>query len=354
LLAKADIAMYLAKSLDGGWAVYDPQLDQNTPERLMLLTELRDGLDRDELVVHYQPKCAVIGGAVTGVEALVRWQHPTRGLLGPGEFVPLAETTELIARLTFVVLEESIRQAAAWLAGGRRLGIAVNLSVRHLADQKLPGQVNALLVKYGFPAEMLTLEVTESTVMNDPHRAAAVLSSLREYGVKIAVDDYGTGYSSLTYLKRLAVDELKIDRSFISAMTNDPNDQIIVKSTIDLGHNLGLRVVAEGVEDLDTWATLRNLGCDIIQGYVVSRPQPAEAFTRWLEQWEQRDADPLPDQVQDQPMDDNPADGNPKDDYLEDDEITSRVVRSAQLLIPAQVAVPSQVAVPWPALGGRG
>ncbi len=286
LLAKADIAMYLAKGNDGGWAVYDPQLDQNTPERLMLLTELRDGLDAGELVVHYQPKCDVGTGAVNGVEALVRWQHPLRGLLQPNDFVPLAETTELIARMTFVVLEQSIRQAARWRAQGRPLGIAVNLSVRHLADQKLPAKVHEILSRHGLPAELLTLEVTESTVMNDPHRAAAVLASLRAYGIKIAVDDYGTGYSSLTYLKRLAVDELKIDRSFISAMTKDPNDQIIVKSTIDLGHNLGLRVVAEGVEDFDTWATLQALGCDVIQGYVINRPQPADVFDRWLERWE--------------------------------------------------------------------
>jgi diguanylate cyclase (GGDEF)-like protein len=292
LLTKADIAMYMAKNSGGsGWAIYDARQDVNTPERLMLLTEMRDGLEREEFVVYYQPKCDVHVGSVTGAEALVRWQHPTRGLLAPNEFIPLAETTELITQLTLVVLEKSVRQARSWLDAGRWLGVAVNLSVRHLTDLNLPDQVRALLTRYKLPAGLLTLEVTESTVMNDPVRAATVLSRLRGFGVKIAVDDYGTGYSSLAYLKRLAVDELKIDRSFISGMTTDENDLIIVRSTIDLGHNLGLQVVAEGVEDLDTWRALQTLGCDTIQGYIVSRPQPAADFTAWLGRWEQRVAD---------------------------------------------------------------
>jgi predicted signal transduction protein with EAL and GGDEF domain len=290
LLARADVAMYQAKQADAGCTVYDADADLHTPRRLTLLTELRDGLERGELEVHYQPKCDARTGAVVGAEALVRWRHPARGLLPPDEFVPLAETTELMTSLTFTVLGQALREVRHWLDTGRRLGVAVNLPVRHLTDQRLPEQVAAALRTHHVPAELLTLEVTESTVMNDPARAAEVLARLRAHGVRIAVDDYGTGYSSLAYLKRLAIDELKIDRSFISGMTQDENDQIIVRSTVDLGHNLGLGLVAEGVEDVATWRSLAAQGCDLIQGYVVSRPRPAAEFVAWLGQWDEQRA----------------------------------------------------------------
>jgi diguanylate cyclase (GGDEF)-like protein len=288
LLARADVAMYLAKKQDGAWAIYDPRQDQHTPQRLTLLTEMRDGLERGEFVLHYQPQCDIRSGEIIGAEALVRWQHPTLGLLAPDQFIPLAETTELIAKLTFVVLEQAIREARSWLNAGRWIGIAVNLSVRHLTDTRLPEHTKELLERYQLPPSLLTLEVTESTVMNDPRRAASVLAALRGYGIRIAVDDYGTGYSSLAYLKRLAIDELKIDKSFIGGMTTDENDQMIVRSTIDLGHNLRLQLVAEGVEDLDTWRALEELGCDVMQGYILSRPLPAPEFTQWLNNWAQQ------------------------------------------------------------------
>jgi diguanylate cyclase (GGDEF)-like protein len=286
LLAKADIAMYLAKGTGGGVAVYDPSKDENTTERLLLLTELHDALAADQLTVFYQPKCDVRSGQVLGAEALVRWRHPERGLLGADQFIPVAETTELITQLTLVVLEQAISQVRTWLDQGRWFGVAVNLSVRHLADVRLPEQVDALLTRHRVPPELLTLEVTENTVMTDPHRAVAVLAMLRSGGVKIAIDDYGTGYSSLAYLKRLSVDELKIDRSFIIGMTSDDNNQIIVRSTVELGHNLGLRVVAEGVEDAETWRHLQVLGCEVIQGFTVQAPLSAEEFGLWLREWD--------------------------------------------------------------------
>ncbi len=288
LMARADVAMYAAKADRGGWAIYDPELDENTPQRLALLAELRDGIGRDELVVHYQPKCETRSGEVVGAEALVRWQHPTRGLLMPDQFIPVAENTGLISPVTLVVLETAIRQARSWLDGGRRLEVAVNLSVRHLTDLELPRQVEASLLRHGLPPELLTLEVTESTIMNDPSRAVLVLDGLRELGVRIAVDDYGTGYSSLAYLKRLAVDELKIDMSFVMGMRSDDSDAVIVRSTIELGHNLGLQLVAEGVEDAETWQLLLPLGCDVLQGYHISRPLPADRFWSWLPEWDRR------------------------------------------------------------------
>lgn len=285
LLAKADVAMYQAKVAGSGVAVYDPGKDENTTERLVLLTELHNALAADRITVHYQPKCDVRTGTVLGAEALVRWQHPQRGLLGADAFVPLAETAELITQLTLVVLEQAVRQVRCWLDQGHRLAVAVNLPVRHLTDAHLPGQVRSLLERHQVPADLLTLEVTENTVMTDPHRAVAVLAALRAFGVRIAVDDYGTGYSSLAYLKRLSVDELKIDRSFVVGLTDDANNQIIVTSTVDLGHNLGLRVVAEGVEDIGTWRHLQLLGCDEIQGYVIQKPISADDFDTWLAEW---------------------------------------------------------------------
>ena len=288
LMARADVAMYKAKEDRGSWAVYDPALDENTLQRLTLLAELRDGLARDELVLHYQPKCSTRRGEVVGAEALVRWQHPTRGLLMPDQFIPAVESTGLINGLTLKVLDTAVAQARSWLDDGHRLGVAVNLSVRHLTDLELPQQVAAILRRYDVPAELLTLEVTESTIMNDPSRAVAVLAGLRALDLRIAVDDYGTGYSSLAYLKQLAVDELKIDKSFILGMRTDDDDATIVRSTIELGHNLGLELVAEGVEDLETWQLLLPLGCDHVQGFHISRPLPAAAFLPWLRSWKER------------------------------------------------------------------
>ena len=285
LLSRADVAMYSAKEERGRWRTYDPEQDEHTPERLALLGELREGLRRGELVLHYQPKCEARRGGLIGAEALVRWQHPVRGLLLPDEFIPLAENTGLIADLTLEVLEQAVRQVRRWADTGRTLGVAVNLSVRHLTDLDLPVRVGEALARHDVPGHLLTLEVTESTIMNDPSRAVHVIGRLRELGVRIAVDDYGTGYSSLAYLKRLHVDELKIDKSFIMNMLADDNDEVIVRSTVELGHNLGLQVVAEGVEDAEVWQRLLPLGCDVIQGYHLSRALAADPFTAWCDGW---------------------------------------------------------------------
>jgi diguanylate cyclase (GGDEF)-like protein len=285
LLSRADVALYSAKEDRGGWRTYDPEQDGHSPERLALLGELRDGLGRDELVLHFQPQCEARRGELTGVEVLVRWQHPVRGLLMPDDFIPFAESTGLITELTLQVLDRAAVQACAWVAEGRPLGVAVNVSARHLTDLDLPVRVKEVLDRHGLPAHLLTLEVTESTIMADPSRAVHVLDRLRELGVRIAVDDYGTGYSSLAYLKRLRVDELKIDKSFILSMLDDDSDEVIVRSTVELGHNLGLQIVAEGVEDAAVWQALLPLGCDVVQGFHLSPPLPAEEFRAW---WDER------------------------------------------------------------------
>ncbi len=280
--------MYAAKQNRTGFAVYDPKDDEHTPQRLALLAESRDGIERGELLLHYQPKCEARPRVVVGAEALVRWRHPTLGLLMPFEFIPLAENTGLITPLTLAVLDEAVRQGQLWRMEGHDLTVAVNVSMRHLTDLQLPAHVAATLARHRYPPERLTLEVTESTIMNDPSRAVSVLAHLRAIGVRVAVDDYGTGYSSLAHLKQLDVDELKIDRSFITGISEDPNDEIIVRSTIELGHSLGLHIVAEGVEDLATWDKLLPLGCDVIQGYFVSRPIRGDQVTQWMREWNER------------------------------------------------------------------
>ncbi|HQY34379.1 EAL domain-containing protein [Actinotalea sp.] len=282
LLRHADVAMYAAKEHQTGTAVYDPEQDANSPARLALLGELRRGIEAGQLVLHYQPKADIETGQITGVEALVRWQHPTRGLLGPDEFVPLAERTGLIRPLTLVVLDRALAQAARWAAADRPLAVAVNISARSLLDLDLHDDVAAALTRHGVPGERLALEITESSVMVDPDRALLVLGSLAALGVSLSLDDFGTGYSSLAYLQRLPVHELKIDRSFVMNLAADTN-QVIVSASIDLAHNLGLRVIAEGVEDQSTWDRLAELGCQSAQGYHLSRPVPADQLGAWLD-----------------------------------------------------------------------
>ena len=281
LLRRADVALYTAKESRGCYALYSPDSDLHTPQRLALLGDLRRGIDNDELTLHYQPQCDVRTGQVVGVEALVRWQHPELGLLTPDQFISTAENTGLIEPLTMRVLEIAIDQLARWLKDGFALRMAVNLSVRHLTNLELPGQVAEILRRHGVPPTALTLEVTESTIMADPSRAIAVLGKLREYGVRLAIDDFGTGYSSLSYLRRLDVDELKIDRSFVSKMGGANGDAVIVRSTIELGHNLGLRVVAEGVESAEVWRQLLPLGCDLVQGFYLGAPMTGGQFEQW-------------------------------------------------------------------------
>ncbi|HZT16207.1 MAG TPA: EAL domain-containing protein [Gaiellaceae bacterium] len=282
LLQRADVAMYVAKSERTRCELYSPSRDEYSPARLALAGELRRAIDGGELVLHFQPKADLPSGRVRGVEALVRWQHPDRGLLGPDQFVPLAERTGLIRELTRHVLAAALRQLREWEAAGIVLDVAVNLSARDLVDAELPDTVAGLLDEHGVEPRRLELEITESVLLTDPTRAGGVLARLDAMGVRLAIDDFGSGYSSLAYLKRLPVGAIKIDRSFVTNMGRDENDAVIVRSTIDLGRTLGLRVVAEGVEDERAWSELARLRCDQAQGYFLSRPLPAEALAAWL------------------------------------------------------------------------
>jgi EAL domain-containing protein (putative c-di-GMP-specific phosphodiesterase class I) len=282
LLRRADIAMYAAKRAHGGFAFYQPEQDDHTLDRLLLAGELRHAIENDQLVLHYQPKASFATGCVSHVEALVRWNHPQRGLVPPDQFIPLAEQTGLIRPLFLWVLNDALRQCSVWRQEGIGLHVAVNLSMRNLQDPRLPDTLVNLLSRWNLEPAWVELEITESTLAADPERAMKILTRFSTLGMRIAIDDFGTGYSSLAYLKRLPVDEIKIDKSFVLGMVNDENDATIVRSTIDLGHNLGLKVVAEGVEDQATWDLLTAWGCDLAQGYFLSRPLPAPDFVAWL------------------------------------------------------------------------
>jgi diguanylate cyclase (GGDEF)-like protein len=283
LLRHADAAMHLAKDHNSGFEVYEPQLEDHTPSRLALLGDLRRALESDDqIVVHYQPKVDLTDGHLTGVEALVRWEHPHRGRVAPDQFIPVAETTSLIRPLTSRVLDIAVRQAARWQHEGLHIPVAVNLSTRCLLDPELPSQVFDLLHRNGVDPSLLELEITETMMMVDPERATAILHRLRDGGIGLSIDDFGTGHSSMAYLQQLPVTELKIDRSFVQQLAADHRD-VLVRTAIGLGHNLGLRVVAEGVENDETAAALRDLGCDIAQGYHFARPMPAADIRRWLE-----------------------------------------------------------------------
>jgi diguanylate cyclase (GGDEF)-like protein len=274
MLQHADVAMYVAKQTHRGVALYDRADDEHSPDRLRLLADLALAIEDGQLVLHYQPKVRM-DGTVRGVEALVRWQHPSRGLLPPSEFIPAAERTGLIHPLTDVVLSQALAQARTWLDAGTPTPVAVNVSTRTLLDAGFVERVFALLAAHRMPAELLVLEITETTIMEDPDRALVVLTLLADAGVRLSIDDFGTGYSSLAYLKALPVHELKIDRSFVSGMSGNVRDRVIVDSTVALGRRLGLDVVAEGVEDEATRLALTELGCELAQGFLFSRPVPA-------------------------------------------------------------------------------
>jgi EAL domain-containing protein (putative c-di-GMP-specific phosphodiesterase class I) len=274
--------MYAAKRNGSGSQVYDASQDPYSTERLALLSELGDAVRNGELRVHYQPRVRLADGRVRGFEALVRWQHPRLGLLPPARFVPLAELTDTIRPLTYWVLGEALRQQREWRDGGRDVHIAVNLSARHLMDEGLASRIEGLLIEHGVDAAALELEITESAIIADPERAAATLGRIRDLGVHVSVDDFGTGFSSLMHLKRLPLTSLKIDLSFVRQMLASPADRAIVESTIHLAHDLGLAVVAEGIEDEATFQALRAQGCDEGQGFAISRPMAGEAATAWL------------------------------------------------------------------------
>jgi diguanylate cyclase (GGDEF)-like protein len=279
LLRRADAALYDAKHTGVSAVAWDPARHVDTSGRLALVEDLRAGMASRELVLHYQPQVSVRTGETVGVEALVRWQHPVRGLLEPAAFLPAAELHGLMGQLTETVLVQAVRQAAQWHREDRDLRVSVNLSVSNLLDRALPGRVAELLAEQGLPASSLVLEVTETVLMSDPESSLAVLDAIAALGVAVSIDDFGTGYASLSYLRQLPVTELKLDRSFTQDLLTDLRTDAIVSGTIDMAHRLGLRVVAEGVEQLETLQRLEALGCDESQGYLHSRPVPAAALT---------------------------------------------------------------------------
>jgi diguanylate cyclase (GGDEF)-like protein len=281
LVQRADVAMYVAKEDRSGCVVYAQELDRHSPERLALMGDFRHAISRDELRVQYQPKINLKTREVFGVEALVRWQHPQLGLIQPDRFIPMAEQTGAVRPLTLWMLERALQQCMEWKREGFDLIAAVNLSPRNLHDPELPERVRALLDLLNAPASMLELEITESVIMSDPLRSLQVLTRLSKMGLRLAVDDFGTGYSSFTYLRKLPVHEIKIDKSFIDDMVEN-HDEVIVQSTIDLAHNLGLTCVAEGVQDAATLERLAVLGCDSAQGSFISPALDGPGVTEWL------------------------------------------------------------------------
>ena len=282
LIQHADVAMYQAKRLNSGFSIYEPGQDQHSPERLSLMGELRRAISENELVLHYQPVIDIATRRLSGVEALVRWNHPTRGLLYPDTFVPLAEHTGLIRALDRWVVQAALQTNQDWARRGLDLDMSVNLSVGSLHDVQIAEWLIDQLKSYAMPAGRLQVEVTESAMMTEPERAVDILTRLAATGVSIAVDDFGTGYSSLAYLKRLPLNKIKIDKSFVINMTENDNDTMIVHSTIELAHNLDLAVVAEGVENAQSWSLLKALRCDAAQGWHIAKAMPADALGAWI------------------------------------------------------------------------
>ena len=285
LLSRAEVAMYAAKAKTTVMQLYDPALDSSSTQTLSLLTQLRRAVDQGELRLFLQPKIALADSKVVAAEALVRWQHPERGLVPPLDFIPFAEQTGFVRQLTLWMFDEAARLWRGLQLGDDRIRIAINLSTRDLLDIDFPARLETILARHAISADGFCLEITESAIMDDPQRAQATLDRLSELGFKLSIDDFGTGYSSLAYLKRLPVDELKIDKSFVLNMEKDEDDAKIVRSTIDLAHNLGLTVVAEGVENGLIWNKLRDLACDEAQGYFMSKPLPASEFVAWCTRW---------------------------------------------------------------------
>lgn len=281
ILQHADIAMYEAKRNHVDYAVFDPMADRATWNRLTMLGDLRSAIAKGQLLLHYQPQVSVLNGSLSGVEALIRWQHDERGLVYPSYFIELAEQAGLSKALTSWVLDNALKQMAQWKKAGVSVPMSVNLSIKNLHDYDFSAEVAGLLKKWEIRPEELTLEITESSIMVDPGRVTTVVGELKEIGVKLSIDDFGTGYSSLSYLRKFPAGEIKIDKSFVMDMLKSEDSAVIVKSTIDMAHNIGRWVVAEGVENNDTQILLKRLGCDFIQGFHVSHPLPPDQFLDW-------------------------------------------------------------------------
>jgi len=285
LLSRVEVAMYAAKKSSTEAVIYEPRIDKSSQEGLSLLSELRQAIDQDQFRLYVQPKTDLSSGDVVGIESLVRWQHPQKGMIYPDNFIPFSERTGFVRLLTSWMMDRSAALCKELGAQGLTPKICVNLSTRDLLDQELPAQFAAILARHGVAPSSFCLEITESAIMDDPVRAQQTLEGLAAMDFELAIDDFGTGYSSLAYLKRLPVDELKIDKSFVMKMETDLDDRKIVRSTIDLGHNMGLRVVAEGIENEAVWKLLANMGCDQGQGYFMARPMPADQFSQWQRKW---------------------------------------------------------------------
>lgn len=294
LISHADVAMYLAKQRGEHALRYDPAQDTHSVERLTLMADLRRAAERGELSLHYQPKINLLDQRLAGTEALLRWKHPQLGMVPPDKFIPHAEQTGIIKPLTLWVLNEALRQCAQWEAAGLAIQVSINLSARLVQDNQLPGEVTAALARHRVRPELLKIEITETAIMLDPARALQVLGALDALGVGLSIDDFGTGYTSLALLKRLPVDEVKIDRSFVMNMLRDANDAMIVHAIIDLAHNMNRIVVAEGVENKKVQDALAALHCDELQGYYFSRPLPAADFANWAANWAAGPAEPAP------------------------------------------------------------
>jgi predicted signal transduction protein with EAL and GGDEF domain len=285
LLTRAEMAMYAAKLNRTSTAVFDKSYDMNSSANLSLASELKIAISDNQLIMYVQPKIDIATCQVSSLEALVRWKHPEKGFIFPDQFIPFAEQTGFIQHISMWMINEAARYSEIWKANNLTLPIAVNISTRDLIDQNLPKKINDILKSHHIDHNSLSLEITESSIMDDPVRALATLDKLSAMNIKLSIDDFGTGYSSLTYLKRLPVSELKIDKSFILKMEQDESDKKIVQSTIDLGHNLGLKVVAEGVENHLVWKLLAGMGCDSGQGYYMSKPMPASDLVNWMQHW---------------------------------------------------------------------
>ena len=288
LLRRADVAMFAAKRCGRGHSRYHVDQDRTSREQLMLNSDLRRAIEEDDLELYYQPKICCEDGSLRGVEALLRWTHPERGPLSPTEFIAVAEHTGLIQPLSNWVLKRAIGQAAKWYGRGKLIPVSINLSARNLQESGLADEIADLLQAVSLPASAITMEITESMIMQNPELALKVMEKFAALGLRISIDDFGTGYSSLAYLKRLPAGEIKIDRTFISNIPEDRDDLVIVQSTIEMAHNLGLTVVAEGVENLSIWKALRLMGCDLVQGFHFAAPLPASAFIEWETRWNRR------------------------------------------------------------------
>jgi diguanylate cyclase (GGDEF)-like protein len=293
LMRHADIAMYRAKETRTA-EIYCSETDHYSTQRLALTSELRQAIADDQLLIHYQPRVDMVTGELRKVEALVRWDHPERGPLSTADFIPLAERSGLASSLTRCILEGSLRDARAWTDAGHAIGVSVNLFGRDLLDLGLPTQISDLLAEFDLDPRLLEVEITENTILTDPKRAHSILTRLAKREIRIAIDDFGTGYSSLSHLSRLPADVIKIDKSFVQQMGTDRDADLIVRSTVDLAHNLGLEAIAEGVETEDLWERLTQLGCDTAQGFYISRPIPGERVIDWLTLWRTKHEAPTP------------------------------------------------------------